>query len=566
MPGRDARVMTPITGSAPDRAASRSMRATRVMAVLASAVRTVRISDARRWYYYAHLPIILSVITSMVFYFSFTAEDAYITYRYAENLVTTGALVYNLGEPINAMTSPLHALLAAGLYALTRQTVLSYKLVALVLLLLSALLVWRRYRGNPHWQVAALILVLMPPSIVLWTFGGLETPVLLFLATAAVVVADRGDRFSLPRLCAVFFLAGLAFLARYDSVLFFLPLLLHAASKERSVKNLVVAMAAAATLPGAWLGVSLLYYGDLLPTSFYVKTPNATIASLLYNGEYIVAYGLSVGLVPVMGLALTWPGSLQRTRQLVSRHAREVWWLYLGLLLALGYGLTMATHHMMFSFRFFVPYLPSAAIVAIDLVQRASQANVVGLASKRMERFLPGFLVCLALFQVLQTAYTYTRSVNGLTPVGEYRSLGVRDYVRFLKILKQEALDIETHWQAAGGDENQRPRILTYAAGMLPYTYKDSYIYEQLVSYRHCYQRYEQARYANYVHILAPRQGTVEQQLPKAERNYELVSSYQMVFDGSPQEFLVYYNPQPLDNNLTARITEPCQRTAASAP
>jgi hypothetical protein len=100
---------------------------------------------------------------------------------------------------------------------------------------------------------------------------------------------------------------------------------------------------------------------------------------------------------------------------------------------------------------------------------------------------------------------------------------------------------------------------------MLPYTYKESYIYEKLVSYRHCYQRSRQGLYADYIHILAPRQGQVEQQLPRPEDTYDLVSSYEMFFDGSMQKFLVYYNPRPEPHNLSAGINDPCNQGESAA-
>src|SRR5690242_17164894 len=134
-----------------------------------------------------------------------------------------------------------------------------------------------------------------------------------------------------------------------------------------------------------------------------------------------------------------------------------------------------------------------------------------------------------------------------------------------MQILNQEALDIEHHLETVAGNKDRRPRILTFTAGILPYTFRDSYIYEKLVSYRHCFQRSEQGRYADYLHILAPRQGSIEQQLPGTDSNYQLVSSYQMFFDGSQQEFLVYYNPAPEDNNLSASINAPCQPGGQSA-
>src|SRR5215211_7690926 len=78
------------------------------------------------------------VITA--FLFRFTADDGYILARYAENLVDRGELVFNPGERISAVTSPLHALLAATYYRVTGHTILVNKLVSL--LLVGATAVW----------------------------------------------------------------------------------------------------------------------------------------------------------------------------------------------------------------------------------------------------------------------------------------------------------------------------------------------------------------------------------------------------------------------------------------
>ena len=512
----------------------------------------------RKFYSSLHLVILIIIGITAVFYFNFTAEDSYITYRYAENWVTTGSLVYNEGEPINAMTSPLHAILSAALFFVTGNTVLSNKIVAFVLLLLSALLVWYRYRKHVHLQVLALIL-LFPPCVLLWTFGGLETPILLFLATSTVILAERPPPFRLNLLWVIFLLAGLAFLTRYDSILFFLPLTLFAASKAQSFKHVLIAIASGAILPLVWLFVSFYYYGDLLPTSFYVKTPNGDLWGLIFNGVFIASNLLNVGIIPVAALVVILLVPKHRTIEILYRHFRSIWWLYVGLLLEILYGLTMATHHMMFSFRFFVPYIPSTVILVVDLLRRASESREVDLTIGKPAYLFTGFLVCLTLFQLYQNVYTFNHSVNGISPIGEYRQLGIRDYVSFVQILKQEALDIEKHWEVINGDSGRRPRIITYAAGMLPYAYRESYIYEQLVSYRHCHERHQQGLYADYLHILAPRLGQVDQQLPRSEDSYYLVSDYEMFFDGSMQEFLVYYNPKPEEHNLSGRIYEPCE-------
>ena len=513
----------------------------------------------RKVYSTLQLLILLVIGLSAVFYFKFTAEDAYITYRYAENWVNTGSLVFNQGEPINAMTSPLHAVLSAGLFFVTGQTVVSNKIVSLLLLIVSAFLVWYRYKDQLHLQVLALIL-LFPPCVLLWTYGGLETPILLFLATLTVILAHRPPAFSRSLLCVIFFLAGLAFLTRYDSILFFLPITLFAASKARSIKDVIIAFAGAAILPLTWLFVSFSYYGDLLPTSFYVKTPNGNWQGLIFNGVYVASYLLYVGIIPTIVVVLMMLAPKHKSIDVPYQHVKRSWWLYIGLALELLYGLTMATHHMMFSFRFFVPYIPSAVILVVELIRRASETTRLELTAGRQAYLFSGFLLILAFFQLYQNVYTYKYSVNGVSFLGEYRALGIHDYVRFMQILKQEALDIESHWERIHGDSDNRPRIITFAAGMLPYTYRESYIYEQLVSYRHCHERYRQGLYADYLHILAPRQGEIDRQLPRSEESYDLVSSYEMYFDGSMQKFLVYYNPAPEAHNLSAGISDFCKQ------
>jgi hypothetical protein len=513
----------------------------------------------RKLYYALHLLILIIIGISAIFYFNFTAEDAYITYRYAENWVNIGSLVYNAGEPINAMTSPLHAILSAALFITTGNTVFSYKIISFVLLLLSALFVWNRYKEHPHLQVLALIL-LIPPCVLLWTFGGLETPILLFLATITVSLTARTPPFKFNLLFVIFFLAGLAFLTRYDSILFFLPITLYAASKSRSIKHVLIALAGAAIFPLAWIFISIDYYGDLLPTSFYVKTPSGNWGGMILNAKYITSYLVYIGIIPVVALVLGQLASKHRTIDVLYRHIKNMWWLYIGLLLEILYGLTMATQHMMFSLRFLVPYIPSTVIIMVDLLRQGSETTEVDLSMGRPAYLFTGFLVCLMLFQLYQNVYTYNHSVNGISSIGEYRALGVRDYVSFMQILNREALDIENDWKMRNGDSSRRPRIITFAAGMLPYTFRDSYVYEKLVSYRHCHQRYKQGLYADYIHIVAPRQGQVDQQLPNSVDSYYLVSSYEMLFDGSMQKFLVYYNPRPEAHNLTIGINDFCKQ------
>ncbi|MBN1811534.1 MAG: hypothetical protein JXA14_06845, partial [Anaerolineae bacterium] len=70
-------------------------------------------------------------LVELILFFGFTADDAFIVARYAENLVRLGELVFNAGERVSALTSPLHAFINAFLYAAFGDTIVANKLAAI---------------------------------------------------------------------------------------------------------------------------------------------------------------------------------------------------------------------------------------------------------------------------------------------------------------------------------------------------------------------------------------------------------------------------------------------------
>lgn len=503
-----------------------------------------------RFYYFLSASAGLVFLVGAAFFFKFTAEDAYITYRYAENLINLGALIFNQGEAINALTSPLHGMISALLFLFFKNTVLTNKLLSLLMLLGSVFLLWRRYKKYPEHQSAALILILASPYILLWTFGGLETVILLFFVTTVVVLADPSpsSTFDPKRLYIAFILAGFGFLTRFDSILFFAPVLLWAAIRSRSIKHVLLAGLAGAVIPLAWLLFSHSYYGDILPSSFYVKTPTLDNPNIFSrNRKYIIYNLVYTGLVPMMLLILLFPLKTGGKISSAIRHLTDTWGLYLGVLLELSYGLSMATKHMMFSFRYFVPYLPAVTILILDLLTRFSTQDQKLSDRKGVFPLLVKILLlALLTFQAYQIHYSYNVSVNGLSQVGEYRHLSVKSYIEFMKILEKEAFEIQQHWESTTGFGKRQPRIFTYAEGILPYTYRDSLIFGKLVSNQPKIgkdQKYLLA--SDYIQILSPRNGSIEEQLPEPATGFIEISSHIMVFDGEEEQFLVFFNPTP---------------------
>jgi arabinofuranosyltransferase len=527
------------------------------------------------------LVIGLSVVgVTAVYFLPFTAEDAFITYRYAANLATRGALVFNEGEPILALTSPLHGLLTALSVRIGGSPVIANKVMGPLLLAAVAALLWARFRGSPHVQLLIVALVLLPPPVLLWTFGGLETALLLFLVTICVLIADGSGRIAPARLGAVLIVASLAFLTRYDSVLFTAPIVLYALTRAASLRHAAMAIVLGALLPLTWLAISSGFYGDIFPTSYYAKKPQHSLPVLIGNGKYVLSWLVFVGIIPVFVIAATMLGTARPGGAVWLQHGRRYWWLYCGLGAQLAYGLTMATTHMMFSFRFFVPYIPAAALLLGELTRGALELPRSASARRRTHAAVAAAIALLITFQALQAAYTYTRSVNGLARVlrhVEYGSLGVADYTTFIRTLRREGENIRRHWASLQRRPDRLPRIYTYAGGVVPFTVRDSYVYETLVSYRHCPEPDGLVRAPNvwmrtavdlrasadYIHLLTPRHGDVEGQLPHGMDRFELISSYEVRFDGNRERFQVYFNPSPKEHRLVSRISEQCAAGSA---
>jgi hypothetical protein len=113
-------------------------------------------------------------------------DDAFVTYRYAQNLASGNGLVYNAGQPVLSTTAPLWAVvLAAGALLLPNVPALANAVSAAALAAGALMLFWAGRRASMPWVgfIAALFFACYP---LLWLGLGLETAVFLALALAAI--------------------------------------------------------------------------------------------------------------------------------------------------------------------------------------------------------------------------------------------------------------------------------------------------------------------------------------------------------------------------------------------
>jgi hypothetical protein len=159
--------------------------------------------------------------------FDFVCDDAFISFRYADNLVRHGELVWNLGEKVEGYTNFLWTMVMAGVLALGLDPVPWSKMLGITCSLGTIAVVVRfglrscGGRGGaspwdtlPGWMLAAA------PAYACWSTGGLETALFTLLATLAFTgyLRERADRARRP-LSGVCF--ALAAMTRPEGVLLF---------------------------------------------------------------------------------------------------------------------------------------------------------------------------------------------------------------------------------------------------------------------------------------------------------------------------------------------------------
>ena len=226
----------------------------------------------------------------------FFHDDAYISLRYAANLLHHGALDWNPGEPVEGYTNFLHVLLAAGAMALGLGPDAALRAInALSGLALIALMVPAARQVAPGPERAAeralaVVIVGATPGIATWVMGGLEPVLLAALLLAGILgalrIAREGMRPATLALAAGGFSA--AVLTRMDAAVVIaavgaalLPARGPDGRRMLAAGALVVAIPAAVSL--AHMAWRYQTYGMLMPLTFAAKTglPWAERATLL---------------------------------------------------------------------------------------------------------------------------------------------------------------------------------------------------------------------------------------------------------------------------------------------
>lgn len=336
---------------------------------------------------------------------AFTIDDSHITFRYVSQWVAGNGLVYNIGERVEGFSNFLWVVLLAPWKAAGADLLFAARAMGAAFTLATIGLVAAYSRRWRMPGASALMLGSLTP-VAVWTVAGLETPLVMFLITAAVLSFAREEERGEGALSGVLF--ALLGLARPETVAYAgVALLARAwqlwrqrrAPEQRDLIRLGLFLAVLVPYH-AW---RLSYYGYPLPNTVYAKStgfhPRGFVEGFYYLFEGVSNLG-GMGL-----LALTAVPAILRP---ADARARQITGLSL-VLLAVFAGVTvLGAGDWMPKSRFFVHVAPLAALVA-----HAGLASLAGWGSGRAWRLGVGLaLATIVAFAAAQTVDA--RFVQGL--------------------------------------------------------------------------------------------------------------------------------------------------------
>jgi len=273
----------------------------------------------------------LLALAAVLLLSAWLCDDAYITFRTAENAATGHGLRWNPIERVQSFTHPLWTLLLVGLRLVAGELYYSTMFLSLALSLLTAWLVLRSAGARLPGLILALLSLLLSRAYIDYSTSGLEGPLAHLLLVMLVIQWWKtlsADSFHGRDVFLVSLLLSGVLLCRLDYVLLVGPLFGVLAWMRPPFLPFLLGL----TPFVAWEIFSLVYYGSLVPNTAYAKLGGGLVlAGRLDQGwTYLAA---SVRNDPVTGLVLAGAAVFNAVRVRAPGH----WAITLGVILYVSY-------------------------------------------------------------------------------------------------------------------------------------------------------------------------------------------------------------------------------------
>lgn len=313
----------------------------------------------------------------------FIQDDAFISFRYADNLVHGKGLTWNEGDKVEGYTNFLWTMIMTIPFMVNIDVVVFAYVLGLVIFTANLALTYRLavYLFSSPW-ISLLCIFLLGTNYTFscYATGGLETGLQTFFFLLAVlgVITFRSAAPHKPyHLFLISCVFSFALLTRLDSAILLLatsPFLIKGVidtshSSRETLRNMLFLSIPAVLFIGSWLLWKSYYYGDILPNTYYAKVSNS---SSFRGMLYLYGFFSSYWLIPFVFLILA---SADRFLRKESSH--------ISIIATLAFLWCFYLVHVggdFMEFRFLVPILPFMIILAAWLIFRVLNQRALQVA------------------------------------------------------------------------------------------------------------------------------------------------------------------------------------------
>jgi arabinofuranosyltransferase len=212
-------------------------------------------------------------------------DDAYIFFRYAENIVNGYGFVWNIGEaPVEGYTSFLYlfTLIIAKFLAIDLELfAILFGTITSAFTLYFAYLIYDHLYPNDQIKTSAniitIIILALSPAFTYWSGAGMETSFYsMFLVMTIYYFLKLPDSVKNNLLKGILF--GLLCVLRFEAVLFFLAALYYLVKEGTSFyrikigRNAILFVIGFTLIFGTYFIWRWIYFGYFFPNTFYAKT------------------------------------------------------------------------------------------------------------------------------------------------------------------------------------------------------------------------------------------------------------------------------------------------------
>lgn len=216
------------------------------------------------------------------------SDDAFITLRTVDNFLHGYGLVWNVGERVQAYTHPLWMFVLVFFDLIISDPLYVFYVPSLILSVWTVLVLMRNFALGTTRTIFAVILLGGSAAFVDFSSSGLENPLTHLLLTLFLIQYLRPEPVNRRRLFSLSLLAGLAAFNRLDTILFYVPPLIHLWLTHKQARWNATLVILSGFIPLVlWELFSLYYYGFPFPNTYYTKAETGLPTGLLIEQGWV---------------------------------------------------------------------------------------------------------------------------------------------------------------------------------------------------------------------------------------------------------------------------------------